>query len=380
MANLKAAGFKPNMFTFEEFLKHYTKIGDLDGIERTIDRMKEENLELLNRDIFKVIFEMAANGHAEKIDSLLLHVKPTIELRQSLQNAIKMFVEKRLSPIIPRILERADGNVKGKVKYLIEEMVRCSTPEPEFKETIGTIEAMGITIENNFDLFKPALDGPSIDIIQRLLNHMQEKSIPVTENVFEKLLQLAAKKDVTDVLNVVNLMCNEFKLQPQVTFVRDVILPGLKCKENPANAFAKLQATKLRPRITILAIVTGSLINKDIKMAYEFARSNFRAFYGIDLVRRPLLDAFTATHDIENFVAFSRLIHDSFSHINSYHKPNLNQNDQPYTESQIKMKQKEYIDELLWAAISNRRTDNQIVTQLLESYIHIRASFRSTGR
>lgn len=369
LSNLKATGFKPNMYTFDEFLKYYAKTGDLDGIEKTIDRVKGENIELLNRDIFKVICELAANGHTEKIDSLLAHVKPTIELRQSLQNSIKIFVERRLSSIIPKILQRADGNVKEKVKYLIEEMVRCSTPEVEFKNTIGTIEAMGITIENNFDLFKPALDGPSVDITQRLLNHMREKSMPITENVFEKLFQLAAKKDVSEVLSVVNLMCNEFKIQPQLTFVRDVILPGLKCKENPALAFAKLEATAIRQRTSSLAVVTHCLNNKDIKMAYEFANTNMRAFLGIDFIRRPLLEAFSATRDIENFVRFVRLVHDSFSQINNYHKSTSNGNGTPFTESDIQTKQKAYNDELLGTAVSSlRRTDTQLVTQLLEAF------------
>lgn len=394
MANLKSAGFKPNMFTFDEFLRHYAKTGDLDGVEQTISRMKEENIELMNRDILKVIREVAANGHAEQVDSLLELIKPTIELRQSLRNAIEIFVDKRLSPIVPKILERAGGDVNEKVKHLIEKMVRSSTPEAEFKATIGAIEglytqnylffhhkhfpihliafkffsAMGITIESNFDLFKPALDGPSADIIRRLLNHMQEKSIPATENVFEKLFRLAAEKDANEVLGVVNLMSKEFKIQPQVTFVRDVILPGLKCKESPALALAKLQGTSIRPRIALLAIVTDCLIKKNIKMAYEFANTNFRAFYGIDLVRRPLLEAFAATGDIENFVLFVRHVHDSFKELNNYHNSTTDQNATPLTETQIQTKQKAYIEELLWAAIANRRNEAQLVTQLLKSF------------
>lgn len=59
MATLKAAGFKINILTFEALVKHYAKAGDLDGIERTIERIKEEELELLNRDILKVICGMA---------------------------------------------------------------------------------------------------------------------------------------------------------------------------------------------------------------------------------------------------------------------------------------------------------------------------------
>lgn len=355
------------MFTFDAFLKHFAKAGDLEGIETTFTRMKEENLEVMSRDIFKVISEMAINGHAEKIDALLPHIEPTIELRRSLLSGVTLLVEKRQSAIIPKILERSGGNVKEKIKHLIDEMIRCSTPEAEFNETIANIEATGVTIESNFDLFKSALDGPSEEIIQRLLDHMQAKDIPVTENVFEKLIQLAAKKDVNDVLAVVNLMCTKFKINPQMTFIRDVILPALNSKEDPMLAYAKLQTTGIRQRTATLAIVTNSLANKDIKVAYEFASANLRAFYALDLVRRPLLDALMATQDIQHFVSFSRVMHDSLSGINGYIKLKP-ETQAPFTESEIKKKQKAFIEELLWSAISSRRTDHAFVIKLLKSF------------
>lgn len=368
IASLKEAGYKVNMFTFEAFLMHYAKDGDLESIEKTFDRMKEENLEVLSRDIFKLICEMAINGHAEKIDALLPYVKPTIELRRSLLSGITILVEKSQSTIIPKILERSDGNVKERLKHLIDEMVRCSTPEVEFVETIANIEATGITIEANFDIFKSALDGPSADIIRRILKYMQAKSIPVTENVFENLIQLAAKEDINEVLNVVDCMCNEFKIAPQLTFVRDVILPALNSKENPALAYAKLEASPIRKRTITLAIVAHSLSNKDIKMAYEFASKNLRTFYSMNLIRRPLLDAFMATHDVKHFVSLARVIHDSYSGVNSYQK--LDQEGQkPYTDSEIKTKQKTFTDDLLWSAILSRHTDTEIIVRLLESFV-----------
>lgn len=362
IATLKENGFKLNFFTFEALLQYHAKAGDLENIEQTFGRYKEENVELLNRDIFKVMCELAVNGHADKIDSLIPHLKPNMEMRRSLLNAITVFVENKQSSLVPKILQAADGDVNGKFKFLIQEMIRLSTSEAEFTQTIETIEAHGTTIENQFNIFRPALEGPSEEIIRKLLAHMKSRSMEVSEHLFEKLFKLAAKKGVEEVLDVVNLMCSDFGIQPQITFVRDVILPGLDGKENPALASAKLQTTKIRYRNVIMAVVNNSLNHGDIKTAYEFLRGN-QSYYGNELIKRPLLKAFTTTGDVENFVPFVRTVHDSYSKINDYYQ------EKKFSDAEIHENQKKFVEEILYSAISNRRTDTKLITDLLNAFI-----------
>lgn len=362
MASLKEAGFKLNFYTLESLLQFFAKAGDLENIQKTFDRFQDEKLELLNRDIFRTMCDLAVNGHADKIDALIPYLKATIEMRRALLSAITNFVENRQSQIVPKLLHLSNGDTNSKVKALIQEMVRLSTPKAEFEQTIEQIEAQGTTIENNFDLFKPALEGSSEEVIRRLLAHMKSRSIEVSESVFEKLFRLAAEKGMEEVLDVVNLMCSEFEIQPQITFIRDVILPGLNGKENPTLAFAKLQATKIRIQNVNLAIINNSLNNGDIKTAYTFSNSTQR-FYGIELIKRPLLKAFQTTGDVLNFVPLVRVVHDSFRNINQYYQ------EKKFTDADIQEQQKQFIEKTLQSAISSRRSDTKLITDLLTAFV-----------
>ncbi|XP_055312803.1 leucine-rich PPR motif-containing protein, mitochondrial-like [Sitodiplosis mosellana] len=362
IATLKGSGYKVNVYTFEALLSHYAKAGDLENIQKTFEMFKEENLEVLNRDILKVMCDLAVNGHADKIDSLIPSLKPTIEFRRSLLIAITKFVENNQSAIVPKLLQTSDGDVLGKYKHLLQEMVRLQSSEEEFNEVFKRIEKAGVTMEYNFDVFQPALESSSIEIIHKLLAHMKSRSLQVTETVFEKLFQLSAKKGTKEVLDVVNLMCSDFRIQPQITFVRDVILPGLNVKENPALAFYNLQTTQIRIRNVVIAIVNQCLNRDDIKTAYEFASTN-QSFFAVGLVKRPLLKAFASTGDVKKFVSFVRIIYDSFSRINDYYRDNK------LSPTDIQQKQKEFLDESLVSAISHRRVDSKLIVQLLEAFV-----------
>lgn len=361
IATLKESGYKVNAYTFEALLSHYGKSGDLENIQQTFEMFKEKNQEILNRDILNVMCDLAVNGHADKIDALIPSLKPTIELRRSLVTAITKFVENKKSAIVPKLLKASDGNVIAKYKLLVQEMVRLSSSEEEFNEVFNCIEANGITMENNFDVFQPALESSSTEIIRKLLAHMKSRSLPMTESVFEKLFQLAAKKGVNEVLDVVNLMCSDFGIQPQITFVRDVILPGLNVKENPVLAFYNLQTTKIRLRNVVIAIINQSLNRDDIKTAIDFASIN-KSYFGVGLITRPLLKAFTSTGDVQNFVSFARIIYDSFLRINDYYRDNK------FSPADIQQKQKGFLDEILLSAITHRRVDSKLIVQLLEAF------------
>lgn len=361
MSSLKENGFKVNYYTLGALLSHYAKVGDLENIEKTFDLFKEEGIELLNRDIFKTICELAVNGHADKIDALLPHLQPNIELKRSLQNAVTLFVESKQSALVPKIVQLSAGDAKSIYRHLLREMLRLSSPESELKETIDRIEATGFTIEENFDIFRPALECSSEEIIRKLLAHMKDKSIEVSESTFEKLFRLSAEKGIKEVLDVVNLMCAEFKIQPRISFIRDVILPGLKVKENPALAFAKLQTTSIQLRKVTLAIINGLLNEGDIKTAYDFACSN-QCFYGVELVERPLSRAYATTGDVSNFVSFVRLIYKSFDKINFYY------NDKKLTNEEIQSKQKAFVGRILFEAIKHRQSETNSHTNLLNAF------------
>lgn len=144
MANLKARNFNLNFRTLQTLLSHYAKDGDIENITKTFELFDEGKLRVLNRDILKVICELAVNGYLEKIESLLPYLKP-IKQGGSFQKAITLFVKNKQSAIMPKILQSIDEDVRWMYRCLIQEMVRLSTEEDEFSETLANIEHFGMT-------------------------------------------------------------------------------------------------------------------------------------------------------------------------------------------------------------------------------------------
>lgn len=135
----------------------------------------------------------------------------------------------------------------------------------------------------------------------------------MNDSDFENLLELATKNGPTEVLNVVQSMYTDFNIQPKIVFICDHILPALNAMENPDEALAKLQTSKIHPSAIVLAIITNCLNNQDIQSAFKFAK-NHQMFYGLAMIQQRLLSASKATADVQGFVSFVRLISSKLWH------------------------------------------------------------------
>lgn len=362
IVSLKQNGHKLNYFTLDVLLSYYSKLGDIESIQRTFDRFKEEEIEMLNSVVMKCMCELAKHGHAAQIESLKPHLKQSMELKSLFNGPITDFVKLKQSSLVPEILQCIEGDSFANIKHLIKEMVRLSSPESEFKHTFEKLEALGITMEKNFDIYKLAVDSSSEEMIRRILTHMKSQSMELRESIFERLFQLSAGKGPEKVLDAVKLMCEDCGIQPQITFMRDTILPALRFKENPTLVASQLETTTIRRRIQKMAIINSSLSNGDVKTAYEFA-SKYATFYGISLIKRPLLNAYITSNNITDFVQFVRLIHDSFTRINEYNPQ------KQLTDDEILEQRKAFVNEMLYSAVINRRKTSEDTVKILKEFI-----------
>lgn len=222
MAKLKEAKFRVNLHTLRILLLHNAKMGDLPNIENTFLLFKEHNWNLVNRDVLKVMCELSINGHSHLIDLLFVHLEP-IELRAALLRAITLFVENKQSRIIPKILQMADGDVGAMYKLLIYEMVRFSTDEDEFIETIAHIENLGMTKQLLDSLF-----GLGSDQSEQIQQQLQLDGDKENGRLLKKLIteQLIVKHDKMpgnalnpDTLAVESVV--QFKPQDNDTYATD---------------------------------------------------------------------------------------------------------------------------------------------------------------
>ncbi|XP_055323297.1 leucine-rich PPR motif-containing protein, mitochondrial-like [Sitodiplosis mosellana] len=364
ITSLNESGFRINRDTLATFLRHYAKAGDVENVQKTLASFKTENIELMNNDILNVIYELAANGYADKIDMFFEYLQPNAELLTSLANAITLFVANKQSTILPTILQLAKeaGDVRSLYKHLINEMVRHVTAGEEFTATIKLIEANGYTVENSFDMFKSALKGSSEEIIRRLLVYMKANEMEVTQITFEKLFQFSAAKGVDEVLNVVNLMCTDFRILPQSAYIRDVILPAFGASEDTAFVLTKLRKTKIPVNRTIIALVNKSLNKCDFKTAIDLLNS-LQCFYANNrFITQPLLNAYASTGDEQSFVRIVNMMHANFAKINEDRDVKL------FPAIEVQKKQK-FIGEMLYASIAHTLTDSKRLTQLLDAFI-----------
>lgn len=365
--------YKINHDTVVTILDHYAKACDLDNCRKTFAISKTLNIELLNQDILNVKCQFCVNGAADRCDSFFKFFQPNAELQSALHGAISSFVQNNQSRHFVDIVEKlmADGlvsNIRPTIyKHLVQEMCRHSTAADEFEATIGSIESSGFTIEKNFDSFKPALKSSSPKLIRRILSGMKVNRLQVSEMAFEKLFELTAASNQEDVLNVVNLMCVDFRVQPSFVYVRDVILPAiLRTSTNPNAEDAvmvtadKLLSTKILHHRTLNALINSSLNRCDFKTTIHLMKIK-QCFYAKKFITETLLIAYASTGDVHNFVEVFELICRNFSKITEYHPHEL-------SNAEIKRRKTAFIDEMLAAAVAHSLADEHRLSQLLEAF------------
>ncbi|XP_031632700.1 leucine-rich PPR motif-containing protein, mitochondrial-like [Contarinia nasturtii] len=361
MSSLNEQKFKVSYPTLNALLTHYCKSGDWENIQATLEKMKAENMQVASRDILNATCELIANGHADKIDSMIEHVKSSVVLQRSIKNVITTFVEKKQSAILPLIIQKFSTDTESNYKHLIEEMVRLSASSEEFDETIKAIEANGLSFEKHFHIFEPGFESSSEILISKLLNHVKASGKKVSQSLFEKMFEAASKIGPEHVLKLVDLMCGDFKIRPQISFVRDFILPGLNAKEDPIGAYAKLQTTKIYMRSVVMALANVSLNKGDFKTAHDFLIS-MDGYYNTDIIKRPLIKAFTTTGDVRNFVLLVRVIYDSLVHFDQFIR-----NENKTTET--KDMKKAFAAEMLSAAITQKGYNPELTKSLLLLFV-----------
>lgn len=382
--NASKNGFRINRDTLTTLLNYYAKASDLENCHKTIAMFQKMNVELLNHDIFNVMCHFAVNGHADQCESLFQYFKRNAEMQTALCDALTLFVQNNQSIFCAKImgkLMRDDGiavDIDTIYKNLIQEMCRYDTPEHEFNATIDWIETNGFPIEQNFDMFKPALKGSSAKLIRRLLTYVKVNGLTVTEMAFEKLFELSAtatpSSNADDILKLVDSMCVDFKIQPSVVYIRDVILPAILQTIGRANnekgsllvmAAGKLRKTKIHHYRTMGALINSSLNQCDFKTATHLM-NNYQYFYAIPFITETLLNAYASSDEAHHFVEILKIICQSFSKIN---------NSQPHehhhlSDDDINQRKQAFIDEMLNAAVARTLADDgKRLTKLLEAFV-----------
>lgn len=374
--------FKINRDTLETVLYHYAKAGDLENCQKTFGFFKTIEIELLNHNIFNVIYQLSVNGRFDQCNDLFKYFKANDEMESAVFGAIALFVENRQTLNFIKVINKIMNNDTATIyKHLINEMCRHNVSATEFDATIELIESNGFTMEKHFDTFRPALKCSSHKFIRKMLMHMKMNGLEVTEMSFAKLFDLYASANGTvndtDVIDVVNMMCVDFKIQPSVVFIRDVILPailntiptshstkGISMQPILVTASAKLRNTEILHHRTMNALVNSSLNRCDFQTTIELMNSH-KCFYAKKFITETLMNAYASTGDAQNLVRIVKIICRNFSNINDY------TNHQSLSDAEIEQKKATFIGEMLGGAISHALNDEKRLLNLLGTFVRV---------
>lgn len=353
--------YKTNFYVLESFLEHYTKENDINNIKKTFDSFAENEVPLQAYNVIKVMYELSKNGKPEHIDNLWEYLKPLENKATALQSILTKLIEDADAPLIQTFLSKISENLSDDAAFVINRMVRGQVHHTFFNDVINNLKSLDITMDKHFDIMKPALNGPCIELIWKMLHFMKSQSLPIVESHLDQLIFLSAKKGSHYLSKTVKTICSEFGVQPQITTIRDIIMPGLAMGSNNIRKTLKqLQTVDLQYRRCIRALLSAQLMDKRLVTAVLIASDsgNVSFYFGNEIIVRPLLQAYASTKDINAFVRLIKIVHKSIENYDSYKR---NQE----AESSISDLRSSFISQVLKIAADNHCNGKKRIEPLL---------------
>lgn len=345
-------------------LKYFIGKNDVKYVERTIELIKDSNMELLNRHVLQSILKLATGN--VNYQSLLSHLAPGDEFQRAIIDIIPEFVECNRSAIIPEILGAIENNKAASAKYLFTEMSNRKCSAEEFDMVRRSFEKIGFDIKRNLDAYIPALRGQSYTLIVQILKAMQANPTKqLKPHHFDQLINLAGERGVVDLMAAINLMCTEYKIRPHREYISSIIMPLLRRTMTYRGALSKLRRTDIRLVDSIVASISGALSEDDMLTAHDIAKNSL-VYLAIDCIVQPLQKAFQNTKDVHRFVQMVRLITERITAENLYH---VNGRRIEYTESDVVKAQDEFLGKIIRSTMLAQRSNSADNSMLLKKFL-----------
>lgn len=286
--------------TLKALLKGYAKTGNIEEINRTLDRFGQLKMVLLNKDVFDVIFTLQENGHHDMIDAVAQRLYKSIEFPASLNSFIVKVIQKKHDDVIRKLMSIFDEADRVTLaKEYIGALQGATTEQCE--EAFKLLESHGITLDSHPAIFSDCLQLNSTKIIWDTLKAMKARAQPIENRHFWKLIKLEGANGTSAVLNVVLSMKKDFGLDIDILTIRDVILPSMNASNDPHMAIARLRTVEPRVHKIARSLFERCLLDKKMNFAYEVLSDFKNHSYNIKYLRKSLIDAFVATDDVEHF-------------------------------------------------------------------------------
>lgn len=312
---MKQAGLEPSADTFTTLLCGYAKNGNMEEINKILDKCEKDEIFLLDKDLMDVIYVLATNGHANQVDGLIKRFRKGAGFNQDAVNLILRLVNKGQEEVAYKVLcemprgIRQNGETTDTGIFMIRQMVKARRPLETIKQICSKMEKDNLNERPYLFAVESCLNYGELASAVPLMHEIKEKGYQIKQHYFWPLLCAAATKSVDDVLHILRVMQNEFNISANGETIREYVIPNLQSTTSE-QLITLLRSAGISTATASVSVIYNLLLKNRLKEATEVA-GNYRVFYSPGLFRKPLLTALNKTKDYENYVLFVRHLYDN---------------------------------------------------------------------
>lgn len=312
---MNQAGLEPSAETYTTLLCGYAKQGDVDAILKTMASCEEKEIYLLDKDVLEVAYALAGNGHGDKVDALLAKLKKSIGYNQDAFNVVLRLTNKGQVDVAFKVLEsmvratNSEGAPSDTGSFFVRQMVKAQVPFEKIVQVCRTMNDTQMNSRAVLIAIESALQSGATQMVIGLLKEAQKTGLEVRQHYFWPVLVSAGKSGRMDEVTAVLKQMNEFGLAPSGETVRDYIIPNLK-EQNPDALMNLLIGAGVSSGQAASSVCYSLLQKNQLKEAATLGHQ-YKVFLSANLFRKSLVNALGTTNDVDNFIKFLRVIHDS---------------------------------------------------------------------
>lgn len=312
---MKQSGLEPTADTYTALMCAYAKHGKIDEVLSTLDTCEANEIYLLDKDLFDIIYNLSTNGHGDSVDKIIPRLRKSSGYNQDAVNLILRLVNKEQEDIAFEILKtmprgmRNNGELSETGAFFIKQLVRSKRPAEKILSICKELQEKGLNARATVIAVEMAVTSGAMDIAVPLLKEIQQNDLPVRQHFFWPLICKQAKIGPDAVLDVLRLMKSEFNITPNGETIRDYVVPNLQ-ERNYEKIILMLRSADINTAIGVLGCVYDALHKFRIKEAAALA-TTFAIYYQPGLLRRPLVDALIKTNDYSSYISIVRSVYEN---------------------------------------------------------------------
>lgn len=320
LAVMAQAGLHPSADTYTILLCGYARKGDIDYILKTLETCEQKEIFLLDKDLLEIVYSLATNGHADKVDPLIGKIRKQAGYNQDAVNVILRLINRGQEDTALKVLKtmpratKTDGELANTGGFLIKQLVKAKRPAAKILSICEELNSSGMNINSYLIALETALKNGIVDAAYALLKTIKEQNQPVRQHFFWPLLCITDQPQPEGILSVLRTMIKDFDIQPSSETIREYVIPNMGLN-NYEEMIQLLRSVGVSSAVASSGCVYFALENNNLKDAANIA-SRYKAYYSPGVFRKPLVTALLQSKDFNSYIRFSRYLYDNLLRMN----------------------------------------------------------------